>query len=51
MLSLDAKLKMCKMSHTSFLNCINLDVKEYINPPKPSDNEAWKALDDQLYEE
>ena len=40
-----------KTKEQAHLNSINLDVKEYINLPKPSDNEAWKALDDQLYEE
>ena len=40
-----------KTKEQAHLNCIHLDVKEYINLPKPSDNEAWKALDDQLYEE
>ena len=40
-----------KTKEQAHLNCMNPDVKEYINLPKPSDNEAWNALDDPLYEE
>ncbi len=31
--------------------CRNLAVKDYINLPKPSENNIWKAFDDKLYEE
>jgi hypothetical protein len=40
-----------KTKERAHLNCMNISVKEHINLPKPSDNVAWNALDDQLYEQ
>ncbi|PIK41126.1 hypothetical protein BSL78_22020 [Apostichopus japonicus] len=40
-----------KTKEEAHLNCRNIEVKDYINLPKPSEDSIWKSFDEQLYEE